>query len=40
MVRKATVQPGASSTEFIGTEVEYDQSQYMAGPVKKGLCSM
>ncbi|KAL8596755.1 hypothetical protein ACOMHN_053851 [Nucella lapillus] len=37
MVHKASPpQPGESSTEFVGTEVQHDQSRYIAGPVKKG----
>ncbi|XP_076436681.1 phytanoyl-CoA dioxygenase domain-containing protein 1 homolog [Babylonia areolata] len=36
MVRRVNPQPGASSTEFIGTEIQHGESEYIAGPVKKG----
>lgn len=36
MVRKLNPAPGSNQTEYIGSELEYDNSQFIAGPVKKG----
>lgn len=36
MVRRVNPEPGSNQTEYIGTEAQYDDSQFIAGPVKKG----
>lgn len=36
MVTSENPQPGSSTTEFIGTKVEYDNDRFIATPVKKG----
>ncbi|XP_076454745.1 phytanoyl-CoA dioxygenase domain-containing protein 1 homolog [Babylonia areolata] len=36
MVRKDDPQPGGNRTEFIGSNPEYDNAKFVAGPVKKG----
>nr|KAG5689864.1 hypothetical protein BaRGS_002375 [Batillaria attramentaria] len=36
MVRKANPAPGGNQTEYIGTEPQYDDSKFIAGPVRKG----
>ena len=40
MVRKAKPEPNTSSTEVIGTETQYDNAQFEAGPVKKGTLDL